>query len=99
MCIRDREDPIQKLQSRVDELTGRLVPLERKITNANAKQTAALTETNERLSELTSQLEALMQLTVSNMESGLAEARTQARTGRRERERARELSPPPSSTV
>ena len=80
-------------------LTGRLVPLERKITNANAKQTAALTETNERLSELTSQLEALMQLTVSNMESGLAEARTQARTGRRERERARELSPPPSSTV
>merc|ERR1712164_97229 len=87
------EDPIQKLQSRVDELTGRLVPLERKITNANAKQTAALTETNERLSELTSQLEALMQLTVSNMESGLAEARTQARTGRRERERARELSP------
>ena len=93
------EDPIQKLQSRVDELTGRLVPLERKITNANAKQTAALTETNERLSELTSQLEALMQLTVSNMESGLAEARTQARTGRRERERARELSPPPSSTV
>ena len=93
------EDPIQTLQSRVDELTSRLVPLERKITNANAKQTAALAETNERLSELTSQLEALMQLTVSSMESGLADARTQARIGRRERERARELSPPPSSTV
>ena len=87
------EDPIQKLQSRVDELTGRLVPLERKITNANAKQTAALTETNERLSELTSQLEALMQLTVSSMESGLA-----GRERRRERDaenaRERESSRP-----
>lgn len=86
------ESALQTLQSRVDELTNRLVPLDRRITNSQAKQTAALVETNERLNELAMQLEALVKLTVTSMESGIAEARVTARTRPR-----RALSPPPVS--
>ena len=88
------ENPLQRLQTRVDELTNRLVPLDRKITSSQAKQTAALAETNERLSEVTAQLETLLNLTVSNMETGLAEARVVARASRPRRQL---LSPPPRS--
>jgi hypothetical protein len=88
------ENPLQRLQTRVDELTNRLVPLDRKITSSQAKQTAALAETNERLSEVTAQLETLLNLTVSNMETGLAEARSVARASRPRRQ---SLSPPPRS--
>jgi len=88
------ENPLQRLQTRVDELTNRLVPLDRKITSSQAKQTAALAETNERLSEVTAQLETLLNLTVSNMETGLAEARVVARASRPRRQ---SLSPPPRS--
>ena len=88
------DSPLQKLQARVDELTNRLVPLDRRITTSQAKQTAALAETNERLSELSAQLEALLSLTVANAESGIAEARVTARERARPR---RALSPPPAS--
>ena len=86
------ESALQTLQSRVDELTNRLVQLDRRITNSQAKQTAALVETNERLNELAMQLEALVKLTVTSMESGIAEAMVTARTRPR-----RALSPPPVS--
>ena len=85
--------PELALQARVEELTARLVPLDRRITNAQAKQSAALAETNERLNDLSSQLEMLLKLTVTNMESGIAETR-EARSMARG---ARELSPPPVS--
>jgi CRP-like cAMP-binding protein len=90
------DNPVQRLQARVDELTNRLVPLDRKITNYQTKQNAALAETNERLGELAAQLETLLSLTVTNMESGLADAR-EARETRRAHRRRESLSPPPAS--
>jgi CRP-like cAMP-binding protein len=85
--------PELALQARVEELTARLVPLDRRITSAQAKQSAALAETNERLNDLSSQLEMLLKLTVTNMESGITETR-EARSMARG---VRDLSPPPAS--
>jgi len=80
------------LQARIEELTARLVPLDRRITTAQAKQSAALAETNERLNDLGAQLEMLLKLTVTNIESGITESR-----GARLTRVQRDLSPPPAS--
>jgi len=91
------ENPVQRLQSRVDELTNRLVPLDRKMTSYQNKQTAALAETNERLSDVAAQIETLLSLTMSSMESGLQEARESRETRRSARRQS--LSPPPRSVA
>jgi hypothetical protein len=67
------------------------------MTSYQNKQTAALAETNERLSDVAAQIETLLSLTMSSMESGLQEARESRETRRSARRQS--LSPPPRSVA